>query len=215
MILVRMLVGVLGLFVGTAAVGNETIDRSSPPDAATSGFQNPPTEARSAALGSAESSSGGYPARIGLVVAGATAAVSSNFNPSALGQTVLFTANVTAASTPPTGTVDFLDGTARLCSAVALVAGRATCATNTLTPGTRMITALYSGDRNYAGASSGAYPQNVGGASSTLLKVTRDGSGSGSVTSSPPGISCGAYCDEPYTSSTLVTRSAGNSRPLG
>jgi hypothetical protein len=40
------------------------------------------------------------------------------------------------------------------------------------------------------------------------LTVTRTGSGAGTVTSSPSGVSCGADCSEPYTSGTAVTLSA-------
>jgi hypothetical protein len=40
------------------------------------------------------------------------------------------------------------------------------------------------------------------------LTVTRAGTGSGSVTSSPAGISCGADCSESYDYSTVVTLTA-------
>ena len=40
-----------------------------------------------------------------------------------------------------------------------------------------------------------------------LLTVTKTGSGSGTVTSSPPGIDCGSDCLEPYTDNTAVTLS--------
>ena len=39
------------------------------------------------------------------------------------------------------------------------------------------------------------------------LTVTKAGTGSGTVTSSPAGISCGADCSEPYNSGTVVTLS--------
>ncbi len=40
------------------------------------------------------------------------------------------------------------------------------------------------------------------------LTVAKDGTGSGTVTSSPAGINCGADCSEPYTSGTVVTLTA-------
>jgi hypothetical protein len=40
------------------------------------------------------------------------------------------------------------------------------------------------------------------------LSVAKDGTGSGTVTSSPAGISCGADCSEPYNSGTTVTLTA-------
>jgi uncharacterized repeat protein (TIGR02543 family) len=41
-----------------------------------------------------------------------------------------------------------------------------------------------------------------------LLTVTKAGSGTGTVTSSPPGINCGADCNESYAQGTLVTLTA-------
>src|SRR5438067_13809564 len=40
------------------------------------------------------------------------------------------------------------------------------------------------------------------------LQVTRQGSGSGTVTSNPGGISCGTDCSEPYPIGTTVTLTA-------
>ncbi len=39
-------------------------------------------------------------------------------------------------------------------------------------------------------------------------KVTKAGNGSGTVTSTPAGIHCGADCQEPYNSGTMVTLKA-------
>ena len=43
---------------------------------------------------------------------------------------------------------------------------------------------------------------------SYTLTVAKDGTGSGTVTSSPAGINCGADCSEPYASGTVVTLTA-------
>jgi len=40
------------------------------------------------------------------------------------------------------------------------------------------------------------------------LTVDKTGPGSGTVTSSPPGINCGPDCSEPYTIDTVVTLTA-------
>src|SRR5207249_1506402 len=40
------------------------------------------------------------------------------------------------------------------------------------------------------------------------LTLNKPGSGSGTVTSSPAGISCGATCSAPYNSGTVVTLTA-------
>lgn len=48
----------------------------------------------------------------------------------------------------------------------------------------------------------------------TLL-VNREGTGSGSVTSRPPGIDCGTDCEEVYLSGTQVTLMASPSQERG
>jgi len=82
-------------------------------------------------------------------------AVSSDNNPSFYGQQVTFTADVSSSSGPPPGAVQFrLNGT-EFGPAVALVAGRASVSTSSLTPDNYTITAEYTGDANYI-SSSGA-----------------------------------------------------------
>jgi hypothetical protein len=89
-----------------------------------------------------------------------TTALTSTLNPSNSGDAVTFTANIT--STTPgtiTGTVTFQDGGVTIGSgAVTLVAGNyvATFTTSTLPGGSHNITAVYSGDSNYAGRENGA-----------------------------------------------------------
>ena len=54
-----------------------------------------------------------------------------------------------------------------------------------------------------------AIMRGIGGSSSTfLLSVTRSGSGSGTVASSPTGINCGSSCTANFASGTSVTLSA-------
>ena len=151
---------------------------------------------------------GGDGSDIGAFEAQITVVMTSNFNPSALGQTVVFTATVLGTGATPTGTLNFFDGATPLCSAVGLIAGQATCVFNNLPTGLRSITAGYSGDANYGTATSPPYMQTVGGATSRILTVTKGGTGSGTVTSNPSGITCGTDCTEPYANPTLVTLTA-------
>jgi hypothetical protein len=81
---------------------------------------------------------------------GSTTTVASSLDPSIYGQAVSFTANVTAGTGTPTGTVQFnIDGSA-FGSPVTLVSGWATSGSiATLTMGTHTVTAVYSGDSNF------------------------------------------------------------------
>ena len=72
--------------------------------------------------------------------------LTSNNNPSTLGQSVMFTATVTGAG-GPTGTVVFRDGLAVLGSS-SLTSGKATYTTSGLPAGSHSITASYNGDSN-------------------------------------------------------------------
>jgi hypothetical protein len=80
-------------------------------------------------------------------------------NPSAPGQSVIFTATVTGVS--PTGTVQFKDGAANLGAPVTLVGGAASFTTSSLTSGSHSITAVYSGDGNNTTSTSTALTQTV------------------------------------------------------
>jgi Big-like domain-containing protein len=95
----------------------------------------------------------------------------SSQNPSAFNESVTFTATVTTTSGTPTGTVTFRNGTATLGTGT-LSAGTATLTTTKLTVGTHSITAVYSGDANFAGSTSTALPQAVNKAASTISVVS-------------------------------------------
>ncbi len=89
-------------------------------------------------------------------------AVSSTANPSTVGQSVTFTAVVTAPSFQgtPTGTVTFIvDGQGQTPVTLALVGGndQAQFTTSTLSAGAHTVSASYSGDKNVS-ASSGSLP---------------------------------------------------------
>jgi uncharacterized delta-60 repeat protein len=144
---------------------------------------------------------------------GATPSVSlvSSANPSNAGQSVTFTASVTGSAGTATGTIDFQDGASAIagCAAVALGSGSAACTTSALAAGSHSITAVYSGDASYAGATSNTVTQSVNSAPTTFtLTVGKAGSGTGTVTSSPGGINCGATCSADFASGTVVSLSA-------
>lgn len=98
--------------------------------------------------------------------------VVSNLNPSLVGQTVTFTAQVTSASTTLTGTVIFNDGGSQLCSVTIAAGGGATCSASALTLGSHNIIANYSGDDNDAAANSAVLVQVVHQPSTTALTAT-------------------------------------------
>jgi hypothetical protein len=103
--------------------------------------------------------------------AGTTSTVVSSLNPSVFGQSVTFTATVSAAAPgagTPTGTVTFKDGATTLGTA-SLSGGKATLATSALAVGSHSITVSYAGDANFSSSASGAVAQTVKATSSTVV----------------------------------------------
>jgi len=97
------------------------------------------------------------------VLEGTSTTLVSSANPTAPGQSVTFTATVTAAGgggVAPDGTVTFSDGAASLATVALSAGGVATCTTATLANGSHAITATYSGDAAH----------QVSGSVSTLLR---------------------------------------------
>ena len=89
-----------------------------------------------------------------------TTTLASSMNPSTLGQSVTFTATVTAASGTPTGTVTFKKGSTTLGTAT-LSGGMATFATSTLPSGSNSIKASYGESTDYLTSSSAVLTQMV------------------------------------------------------
>ena len=117
---------------------------------------------------------------------GATATVvSSSVDPSVPGQTVTYTAIVSATSPAtgiPTGTVTFMDGASTItgCIAQPMVGGVAPCSSVYAGVGVHAITAVYSGDANFTTSTSPVLVQTViQGATSTLVTSSADPSVSG------------------------------------
>ncbi len=92
---------------------------------------------------------------------GTTTSVASSLNPSTYGQSVTFTAAVSASSPgsgTPTGTVTFYDGTTSIGTGT-LSGGKATLKTSTLPGGTDSITVGYGGDTNFLASTSARWPR--------------------------------------------------------
>jgi hypothetical protein len=81
--------------------------------------------------------------------AATTTGITSSLNPAPVGQSVTFTATVTAVGAPtPNGNVTFMDGTTTLATVV-LAGAQAQFSTSTLTAGSHTITAAYQGSKNF------------------------------------------------------------------
>ena len=104
--------------------------------------------------------------------AGTTTTVSSSSNPSVFGQTVTFTATVSAVSPGlgnPTGTVTFSDGGVSVATSL-LSAGKASFTTSYSAVSSHTITASYFGDDNYiASPVSTDFIQTVNQANATIV----------------------------------------------
>ena len=93
-----------------------------------------------------------------------TTTLTSSPNPSVVGRPVVLTATVssnTSASPVPTGTVTFTNGAVTLGTATLDPSGKGTISTSTLPVGADSITAVYSGDNNFASSSSPPISQTV------------------------------------------------------
>jgi hypothetical protein len=96
-----------------------------------------------------------------------TTTLKSSLNPSNYPQSVTFTATISGQfGGTATGTVTFKNGTTAL-KTVSVSGGKAVLTTTTLPAGTDSITAVYSGDANFAGSTSNKLSQVVNKATTT------------------------------------------------
>jgi hypothetical protein len=140
--------------------------------------------------------------RLRCIITTATA-VSSSANPAAFGTRVTFTATVTATAsglpnpTSGDGTVTFTDGSATLCSTVALSGNQASCGAS-LSVGTHAIQATYSGSSRFQGSSGGLTEQVNPAPTATALIGTPNPS----------------FVGRPVTlAATVTTNAAGGTNP--
>ncbi len=106
------------------------------------------------------------PALIQTVLEGTSTALTSTANPSAVGQSVTFTATVSVSGgggVTPDGTVTFMDGTTVLTTQAINAGGVAMYTTSALTAGVHQITAVYNGDaaKQIQGSTSAVLNQDV------------------------------------------------------
>ena len=114
--------------------------------------------------------------------AASTTAVASSANPSTIGENVTFTAEVSGPGlAAATGSVIFQDGGTPLGSAVPLNIATARFSTIALAAGSHMITAVYSGDGNYASNTSPVLTQVVSATAPSLPTVTAISPAGGTV----------------------------------
>jgi DNA-binding beta-propeller fold protein YncE len=105
-----------------------------------------------------------------------TVALVSSLNPVLITNAVTFTATVATTAGKPSGSVSFFDSTTLLGS-VAVASGSASYTTSSLAAATHSITAVYSGDANFASSTSSAVAELVQDYS---LGVSGSGPGGGS-----------------------------------
>jgi hypothetical protein len=101
--------------------------------------------------------------------------LASSDTSSVLGQTVWFTATISASPLgfgPPTGTVQLKDDGVNLGSPVALSNGSASISTMALPVGTHVITAAYVGDENFYTSTATLSPNQVVAKASTTTSIT-------------------------------------------
>jgi hypothetical protein len=131
-----------------------------------------------------------------------TTSVSTSGSPANLGGLVTFTANLGyTGAVPPSGTVRFQDGGVNLGSPIAVAGGAAQYSTNLLTGGSHSITAVYSGDLNYA-TSNGLVTQSVSKGDTTTT-----------VTATPSSPTPGQSTT--LTASVVFSAAAGGFQPGG
>ena len=110
--------------------------------------------------------SSSVPPLIQTVLEGTSTGLTSTANPSAIGQSVTFTATVSVSGgggVTPDGTVSFTDGATVLTTQAINSGGVAMYATSTLTAGIHPITAVYNGDaaKQIQGSTSAVLKQDV------------------------------------------------------
>ena len=116
-----------------------------------------------------------------------TTNITSTVTPSVFGQSVTFTATVTAngpGAGTPGGTVTFKDGGISIggCTNVAMAAGVATCTTAALTVANHSITAVYNGNATFTTSTSAVFTQTVNkGATATVATSAANPSLTGQV----------------------------------
>src|SRR5207248_1402471 len=104
-----------------------------------------------------------------VAAASTTTALGNTPTPSVFGQATTLTATVAPVAPgtgTPTGTVDFFDGETLLATAT-VISGQAVISTSAFAVGSHSITAVYSGDAGFNGATSAVSTETVNQAGTT------------------------------------------------
>jgi uncharacterized repeat protein (TIGR03803 family) len=150
--------GTVEFFVGTTSLGSRTLNNG------VAALSTPRLVAGTHSItavysGDANNASSTSAAVTQVVKAKSSTSLTSRPNPSRAGAPVTFTATVKGKT--PTGTVEFLDGTASLGTATVGSTGKAKLSTSALSKGLHRISARYSGDGNNAASTSAVLRQTV------------------------------------------------------
>lgn len=114
-------------------------------------------------------SSTSSPLSLGVNATGTTTALTASAQNITVGQSVTFSAAVTSSTGGiPTGSVSFREGAAVVGTGTLNAQGVTTAATSSLTVGTHVITAIYSGDSNYTSSTSNTVTVVVAQAGSSI-----------------------------------------------
>jgi len=100
---------------------------------------------------------------------GVTETLTSSLNPAMAGQTVTFTAQLTATNGTPTGAIQFLDGANLLSTQTVSATGSAAFSTNSLTVGSHTITANYQPTGSFSASTASLIEVIDGDTTSTAL----------------------------------------------
>ncbi len=96
-----------------------------------------------------------------VATAPTTTTLTTSTNPVTVGQPVTLTAEVASAAPTPSGSVTFYDGTRALGTSAVDSEGKATLMVKDFTTGTHPLTAVYSGDTNFASSTSTVTNESV------------------------------------------------------
>jgi hypothetical protein len=104
-----------------------------------------------------------------FVLAATTTTITSSPNPTVYGQAVALTATITSSiGAPPDGEMITFKQGPNVLGTAPLSGGTATLSTSALAVGTKLVTAVYAGDADFAASTSKAASQVIGKASTTI-----------------------------------------------
>jgi large repetitive protein len=155
--------GVVTFFDGETALGSASLNASGAASLSTSQLL-PGTHQLSAQYAGDGLDAAGQSNVVNEVIqqASATTELATSAGTATVGSTVVLTATVSSANGPvPTGTVQWMDGTASLGSAVLNSSGVASLSISVLAPGVHSIVASYLGDTDDAGSASAVLEETI------------------------------------------------------